>query len=440
MSLLSASCVTIPPTLFSKDYWSASILFYPLHHWVFEPCTLTDPKMIALARFEHSDYAVYLNPADKRGYRSVVRLINNERMASTINREYTSSERIGLALTMALVTDAYSRIVPIAQNVVAGNNAHSFDPKTGVTQLGTSDEPIFLHGHVFGRGNPDEKYIEDIQLDGPIPGLIFDMRAQSPQEPGNDKKVSWKPGDIEKVGRRLKTEIEKIYEAYKAQGLTVISKNNAIDVYIIRHGETDWNIQGKLQGHTNIPLNAQGELQALQLQQKLAGIDFAKIFSSDLTRARATAELVLGPNKPTIIETSPLLRERCMGTWEGRLATELQSHFKRSADLDYLDQDKYISFKWDDTVESYSDVYQRIQTLIRSIFVSPSVSDRPILLSSHGGVLRAILYCLDFQPRLRWKVANCAFLKLRVQVDGQIAIMASEGVKLIKVEEATIPF
>ncbi|CAF1530206.1 unnamed protein product, partial [Didymodactylos carnosus] len=139
-------------------------------------------------------------------------------------------------------------------------------PKRASLSLALPKNQVFFHGHVFGRGNPEEKYIEDIQLDGPIPGLIFDMRAQSPQEPGNDKKVSWKPGEMGKVVLKLKTEIEKIHEAYKAQGLTVITKNNVIDIYITRHGETDWNIQGKLQGHTDIALNWQGELQALQLR------------------------------------------------------------------------------------------------------------------------------------------------------------------------------
>jgi probable phosphoglycerate mutase len=413
---------------------------YPLNHWVLEPCTLADPKMIALAYFEQSDYAVFLNPLDKRGYRSIVRLINNNRMVSTINRDYTSSERIGLALTMALVTEAYIHIVPIAQNAVVGNNAHSFDPKTSIIQLGTREEPVFLHGHVFGRGNPEEKYIENVALDGPIPGVIFDLRAQSSHEPGNNKKVSWKSEEMTNVVARLRTEIENIQDIYKAHGLKIITQNISTDVYLVRHGETDWNIERKLQGHTDNPLNEQGKIQARQLQEKFTNINFKKVFSSDLIRARSTAELILGPNTSTIIETSPLLRERCMGIWEGRLASELQSHLKQSIDLDNLTKEEYITLKWDDTAENCSDVYQRIQTFIRSISISSFLSDGPILLSSHGGVIRSILHHLDFQPGHRWQVSNCAFLKLKVQTDGEIVIMASEGVKLIKAEEAAFSF
>lgn len=408
-----------------------SSISYSSDHWALKPCTLTDPKVIVLARFEQSDYAAYLNPEDKRGYRSIVRLINNDRMITTINREYTSSERIGLALTMALVTEAYTRIVPIAQSAVAGNNAHSFDPKTGIVQLGSLQEPLFHHGHVFGRGNPQEKYIDDVQLDGPIPGMIFDMRAQSPQESGNDKKVHWKSGEMNKVVCRLRAEIENLYDAYKSHGLTITTRNAFIDIYIVRHGQTDWNAQKKLQGYTDIPLNEQGKRQASQLQEKFADIDFIKVFSSDLIRARVTAEIILGSKKSNIIET-PLLRERFMGIWEGRLVSELESHMKQMFDLDNLTQKEYLSVKWDDTAESYADVYQRIQTLIRSIAISPSESNDPILFASHGGVLRAILSHLNFQTGRRWHIENGAFIKLRVQLDGQITIMASGGVRLVE--------
>ncbi|CAF3231672.1 unnamed protein product [Rotaria sp. Silwood2] len=395
--------------------------------------------MIALAHFEQLDYAVYLHPEDKRGYRSIVRLINNDGAISIINRDYTSAERIGLALTMALVTEVYTRIVPIAQNVVTGNNARLFDSKTGIIQLGTPQEPIFLHGHVFGCGNPEGKYIDDVQLDGPILGsLLFDMNATSQQESDHDKQVSWKSDEMNKVVRRLETEIENIHDAYKVHGLTIITRNIFIDIYIVRHGETDWNTQKRLQGHTDIPLSVQGKQQAGHLQEKFAGIHFSKIFSSDLIRASSTAELILSSNKSTIIET-PLLRERCLGTWEGRLAGELKSYLEQTVDLNNFTQEEYLSFKWDDTAESYSDAYQRIQTFIRSIVFSPPISDDPILLSSHGGILRSILYHLDFHPGLCWQVTNCAFLKLRARADGQITIMASDGVRLIEAKETILP-
>lgn len=412
---------------------------YPSNHWILQPCTLADPKMIALASFEQSAYAIYLHPEDKRGYRSIIRLIHNDQMSSTINRDYTSIERIGLALTMALVTEAYSRIVPIAQNAVAGNNAHVFDSNTGTIQLGTSEEPMFLHGHVFGRGNPEEKYVEDVQLDGPIPGMIFDMRAQTTHESGNDRKVQWKSDEMNKVIQRLRAEIESIQGVYKIHGLTVITRNVFVDVYLVRHGETDWNTQKRLQGHTDIPLNEQGKLQAYQLREKFIGIDFVQVYSSDFSRARETAEIILDSKKTSIIE-NPLLRERFMGTWEGRLAVELQQHLKQQLDLDNLNKEDYLSLHWDDTAETYVDVYRRIRSFLHSIAISPPKTNGPILLCSHGGVLRTILYHLDFRPGFRRYVANTAFLKLRVQADGQITIVDSDGIKLVETKDIAFSF
>ncbi len=211
-----------------KKYFTGA---YPEKHWALQPYTLTDPKVIALARYMNSEYALYINPTDKRGYRSLVALIHNGTMASTINRDYSSEERIGLSLVIALMTETYSRIVPIAQNAVVGNNAHAFDTETKTTILGVPHEPSFLHGHIWGRGNPNKQYIAGVALDGPIPGLIFDMRATTWQrntngefelQTGNDKKVQWTEGDMEKVVTHLKKEITKIKKPYEALGLAII--------------------------------------------------------------------------------------------------------------------------------------------------------------------------------------------------------------------------
>ncbi|CAM4761697.1 unnamed protein product [Rotaria magnacalcarata] len=436
------TCLPIsnPSLSLSKTTRLTNSSSYPSDHWALQPYALTNPNVIALAYFEQSDYAVYIHPEDKRGYRSIIRLIKNTQMTSTINREYTSSERIGLALVMSLVTEAYTRILPIAQNAVFGNNAHSFDPKTSIIQLGTSEEPIFLHGHVFGRGNPEEHYIENVPLDGPIPGVIFDLRAQSPHEPGNDQKVSWKPDEINKIVHRMKAEIEQIHNTYKVHGLTVITQNRFVDIYMIRHGETDWNIEKKIQGHTDTQLNAKGKLQAQQLQEKFTGINFTKVVSSDLIRARLTAELFLGPDKSAMIETSPLLRERCFGIWEGRPFAELKSQVDQTINLDNMTQEEYVCFKWHDTIESYFDVYERIKTVIRSILIGSSMSEGPVLLSSHGAVMRAILYSLKFQFGYRWEVANGASLKLRAHSDGRIVVTACEGVTMRKANEIWFSF
>ncbi len=193
---------------------------YPLGHEALQPYKVDDPKVIALVYYGEFEYAIYVNPADKRGYRSVVRYINNRTMKEVINRPYTVQERGGLHLILQLVEEAYSNIVPIVQTAIAGNNVHKFDEKTGAIVIGKPDRPSFLHGHVWGRGNPCKCYIEGIPLAGPNPGLIFDMMAKTPGEPGNDKKVPWTRDEMKKVVTFLRGEIERLGSRYDLKIVT----------------------------------------------------------------------------------------------------------------------------------------------------------------------------------------------------------------------------
>lgn len=88
---------------------------------------------------------------------------------------------------LAVVAQAYSHFGMIAQVELAGNNSHAFNPETSTTTIGEV-EPCFLHGHVIGRGNPNEVFIRGstdsdaggnrdlLPLGGPRPGELFDMR------------------------------------------------------------------------------------------------------------------------------------------------------------------------------------------------------------------------------------------------------------------------
>lgn len=90
---------------------------------------------------------------------------------------------------------------------------------------------------------------------------------------------------------------------------------------LVRHGETDWNADGRLQGQTDRPLSDFGRNQARKLAEELAGEPLEAIYSSDLVRARETAEIVgerLG--LPVVLDAE--LREKDWGTWEGLTAVE----------------------------------------------------------------------------------------------------------------------
>jgi broad specificity phosphatase PhoE len=90
---------------------------------------------------------------------------------------------------------------------------------------------------------------------------------------------------------------------------------------LVRHGETDWNADGRLQGHTDRPLSDFGRRQAQQLAAELEGDELEAIYSSDLARARETAEIV-GERLGLPVELDPDLREKDWGNWEGLTAVE----------------------------------------------------------------------------------------------------------------------
>lgn len=91
----------------------------------------------------------------------------------------------------------------------------------------------------------------------------------------------------------------------------------------LRHGQTDWNAQGRIQGHTDIPLNATGIAQAQAAARRLAGCGIERIATSPLARARRTAEIVAAAlGAPLLLE--PGLKERAFGAFEGQIVAEVK--------------------------------------------------------------------------------------------------------------------
>lgn len=90
---------------------------------------------------------------------------------------------------------------------------------------------------------------------------------------------------------------------------------------LVRHGETDWNAEGRLQGHTDRPLNDFGRRQAKALADELSDERLDAVYSSDLLRARETAEIV-GERLGLPVVVDPDLREKNWGSWEGLTGAE----------------------------------------------------------------------------------------------------------------------
>jgi broad specificity phosphatase PhoE len=143
-------------------------------------------------------------------------------------------------------------------------------------------------------------------------------------------------------------------------------------ILLARHGETDWNREGRFQGWADPPLNAAGRAQARELAERLRETPFDAVYSSDLRRAHETAEIVAAPHDVPVI-TDPGLREIDVGSWSGLTRGEIDERFPGAEHHDG---------------ESREDHLARVLAAAERI-ARAHVGER-ILIVSHGGSLRAL--------------------------------------------------
>jgi len=154
--------------------------------------------------------------------------------------------------------------------------------------------------------------------------------------------------------------------------------------YIVRHGETEWNERKIVQGQSDIPLNEKGVIQSKELGKKLRDINFAAVFSSDLVRAKRTAEIII-LEKELAVVTTKALRERLFGRFEGKHIRELKNTL---GELMIISKEKQKELSLND-VENDEEIVARLIPFIREVAVA--YPGKNILMVTHGGLLRAFL-------------------------------------------------
>lgn len=180
-------------------------------------------------------------------------------------------------------------------------------------------------------------------------------------------------------------------------------------IYLVRHGETDWNTQHKLQGHTDIPLNETGKSQAKALQKVLLKEKIDAVFSSDLKRAVETAE-ILSSHLPLTVIKDEALRERKFGPFEGLTVAEYKEQYKNLTGQNNHPFQGPFEEKWHEEVESTPEVLNRVFTFISGqIKLHP---EKTLLIVSHGGVIHGTLRHLGLQEE-SISIKNCAYLHLK---------------------------
>jgi len=159
------------------------------------------------------------------------------------------------------------------------------------------------------------------------------------------------------------------------------------EIYLVRHGQTDWNHQGITMGHKDIPLNAFGRRQAVLTARRLSELRIDKIFSSDLQRAAETAEIIAQPQavKPTL---NPELREINLAGFEGISGAELRANFPHAFMIFGNEHAGAISRPHPAT-ETRLDLLNRTRVVFDEIWGDESFETA--LIVCHGGVIRCII-------------------------------------------------
>lgn len=176
-------------------------------------------------------------------------------------------------------------------------------------------------------------------------------------------------------------------------------------IYIVRHGESEWNVKGLIQGQSDSLLTIEGEKQALLLSKELKNIMFDAIYSSDLVRAKRTAD-ILAIKRNLSIQTSKALLERNFGQLEGKSG----KHIKILAELQKrADKIKFKTFG----IESDEKIVSRMFTFLREIAVA--YLGKTVLVVTHGSLVRVLIVHLGYATLDQlppFSVGNTAVVKL----------------------------
>lgn len=182
----------------------------------------------------------------------------------------------------------------------------------------------------------------------------------------------------------------------------------ATRILAIRHGETEWNVDGRIQGQLDVPLNAMGRWQVHRLALAVADEQIAAIYSSDLLRAFETAQAVArGSGQP--INTDTGLRERGFGTFEGLSFDEVRQRWPEMSDR-WRKRDPEFGPPGGETLNQFFE--RSVATATRLAALHPGET---IALVAHGGVMDCLYRAasrLALDAPRSWQLGNAAINRL----------------------------
>jgi broad specificity phosphatase PhoE len=163
-------------------------------------------------------------------------------------------------------------------------------------------------------------------------------------------------------------------------------------VYLVRHGQTEWNAARKMQGHQDSPLTELGIKQASHLQNAIQHLNFDVVYASPSLRARRTAEILCEQRAGEIIFNDDL-REIHLGNWEGQYIADLQQQYAVAYTAFWEQPHLYQP---ENGGESFFDLQKRVVPLFTSIL--DRHAGETVLIVAHGATLKTILAHVEKRP------------------------------------------
>ena len=203
------------------------------------------------------------------------------------------------------------------------------------------------------------------------------------------------------------------------------------EIIIIRHGETEWNKTGRFQGHSDVPLSAEGRAQASALGKNLVVDHVDAIYASDLTRAMETAA-PLAQRFGLEVISDPLLRELNFGSWEGRNFNDVNAENPDAMKTFYNDPER-VNIP---DSEPFPEFQRRVAGRVREIVAQER--GKRIVIVSHGASIRILFADILSMPiRSIWHVSqlNTAVNKIRFEDDGFAVVTLMNDTSHLRAED-----
>lgn len=159
-------------------------------------------------------------------------------------------------------------------------------------------------------------------------------------------------------------------------------------LYIIRHGETEWNVKKRFQGRSDIPLNDEGRRLARVTSEAMADVPFTRVYTSPLKRAYETAMIIKGERDIPVIKDSRII-EIGFGEYEGFCCAKEGYNIPDPEFMNFFNRPE--AYKPPKGAESIKELCERTADFLKEIMYNKDMENETMLVSTHGAALRGLL-------------------------------------------------